>query len=75
MKLSNQGLLLLIGVFVILAVWTLLPFPAPRTNDLGYVSKCPFAPWSTLCLLLLAGVGWVIRQYFLTRPPPPPPIS
>ncbi len=24
-------------------------------NDLGYVSMCPFAPWSTLSLLLVAG--------------------
>ncbi len=53
------------------AVWTLLPFASPRSNDLGYVSACPFAPWSTLFLLLLAVAVRVMRQYFLTRPPPP----
>jgi hypothetical protein len=44
-----------------------LPFSASKTNDLGYFSACPFAPWSTLALLLAAGVLWAIRQYLLTR--------
>jgi hypothetical protein len=66
-RLSNTILLGLIVLFVGLAVLTLLPFTAPRANDLGYMSMCPFAPWSTLSLLLVAGLIWAIRQYLITR--------
>jgi hypothetical protein len=66
-RLSNTILLGLVVLFVGLAVLTLLPFTAPRANDLGYMSMCPFAPWSTLSLLLVAGVIWAIRQYLVTR--------
>jgi hypothetical protein len=54
-------------LFVGLAILTLLPLNAPHNNDLGYLSMCPFAPWSTLSLLLVAGVIWAIRQYLITR--------
>jgi hypothetical protein len=54
-------------LFVGLALLTLLPFTAPRQNDLGYTSMCPFAPWSTLALLVVAGLIWAIRQYLITR--------
>jgi len=64
---SNTILLGLIVLFVGFAVVTLLPFTAPRANDLGYMSMCPFAPWSTLSLLVVAGVIWAIRQYLITR--------
>jgi len=63
----NTILLGLIVLFVGLAVLTLLPFTAPRANDLGYLSMCPFAPWSTLALLVVAGVIWAVRQYLVTR--------
>ena len=63
----NTILLGLVVLFVGLAVLTLLPFTAPRANDLGYMSMCPFAPWSTLALLVVAGVIWAIRQYLVTR--------
>jgi hypothetical protein len=66
-RLSNTILLGLVVLFAGLAVLTLLPFTAPRANDLGYMSMCPFAPWSTLSLLLVAGVIWAIRQYLVTR--------
>ena len=66
-KPSTTILLGLAVLFVGLAVLTLLPFTAPRENDLGYLSMCPFAPWSTLALLLVAGVIWAIRQYLVTR--------
>ena len=49
------------------AVATLIPSPAPHKNDLGYLSLCPFAPWSTLMLLMVAAVLWVVRSYLLTR--------
>jgi len=66
-KPSGTILLGLVVLFVGLAVLTLLPFSAPRANDLNYVSLCPFAPWSTLALLLVAGLIWAIRQYLITR--------
>jgi len=66
-KPSSTILFGLVVLFVGLAVLTLLPFTAPRANDLGYMSMCPFAPWSTLALLLVAGVIWAIRQYLVTR--------
>ena len=71
-KFRIQGLLVLMMVPIALAIWTLLPISASKANDLGYVSACPFAPWSTLSLLLVAGVIWVVRQYFITRPPAAP---
>jgi hypothetical protein len=61
------GLLVVIAILVILAIWTLLPFAASKPNDLGYVSTCPFAPWSTGALLSIAIVLWAIRQYLATR--------
>ena len=48
------------------SVATLIPWSAPHKNDLGYLSLCPFAPWSTLMLAMVAGVLWVVRGYFLT---------
>jgi hypothetical protein len=63
----NALLLALVIALVGLAVFTLLPFSAPKANDLGYVSACPFAPWSSLVLLLAAGVVWAIRRYLITR--------
>jgi len=66
-KTRATGLLGLALILVALAIWTALPFSASKTNDLGYSSACPFAPWSTLALLLVAGVLWAIRQYLLTR--------
>ncbi|HUJ50960.1 MAG TPA: hypothetical protein VLW25_12205 [Bryobacteraceae bacterium] len=63
----NATLLAMVIVLVGLAVFTLLPFSASKANDLGYVSTCPFAPWSSLVLLLAAGVVWAVRQYLMTR--------
>lgn len=66
-KTRNGTLLALIWILAGLAIVTLLPFAASRTNDLGYFSVCSFAPWSAFALLLAAGVIWAIRQYLLTR--------
>lgn len=63
----SAGLLALVVVFAGLAVWTLLPFAAPKANDLGYVSACPFAPWSTGALALVAAAIWAVRKYVVTR--------
>lgn len=48
-------------IFAALAVLTVLPLPASKPNALGYVSHCPFAPWSTLTMLALAGVVCILR--------------
>jgi hypothetical protein len=61
---SLFGLALL---FAMAALLTLIPFSAAKMNDLGYHSMCPFAPWSSLALLVAAGVVWLIRSYVLTR--------
>ncbi len=47
-------------------IMTLLPGDASKPNQVGYVSKCSFAPWSTLSLvaitLLLIGIVYVIQR-------------
>jgi hypothetical protein len=55
-------------LFVALAAATLLPFSSSMISDLGYYTLCPFAPWSTLALLLLAGVSWMLRRYIDGQP-------
>lgn len=50
-------------MFLALAIVTLLPFPSSTISDLGYHALCPFAPWSTLMLLLLAGIGWALHRH------------
>lgn len=67
-KLRNTVLVSLMCVFIGLAIWTMLPGDASKPNDLGYFSWCSFAPWSTLALLLVAALLWVVRRYFQTRP-------
>jgi hypothetical protein len=63
----NWGLLILVWILLGTAAVTLLPLSAPKANDLGYVSACPFAPWSTLALLMVAGLIWAVREYLVTR--------
>jgi hypothetical protein len=63
----KNALLALASILIALAIWTALPLGASKTNDLGYFSVCPFTPWSTLALLLVAGVLCAIRQYLITR--------
>lgn len=67
-KLRNGLLIGLMSVFIALGVWTLLPGSPSKPNDLGYFSVCSFAPWSSLALFLVAGLLWVVRRYFKTRP-------
>jgi hypothetical protein len=60
----------LLGVAFLLALaalLTLIPSSAAQMNDLGYHSLCPFAPWSSLALLVAGGVAWMVRGYVLTR--------
>lgn len=63
------ALLLVCAVIaVVLAVATLLPSSAPVISDLGYSTWCPFAPWSTITLLVLGGLAWVVRSYVQKQP-------
>ncbi len=57
------ALLILVWLLLGAAAVTLLPVSGAKPNDLGYFSECPFAPWSTLALLLVAGLIWAVRQY------------
>jgi len=66
-KTVGAALLILATAAAALGIATLFPAHASQANDLGYQSLCPFAPWSTLILLVTGGVLWVIRQYILTR--------
>jgi hypothetical protein len=49
-------------------VMTLLPGQASKPNHLGYVSRCSFAPWSTLSMvgitLFLVGIVYVVQILF-----------
>jgi hypothetical protein len=47
---------------------TLLPHASLTISDMGYQTLCPFAPWSTITLLFLAGLGWVIRRHIDNLP-------
>jgi hypothetical protein len=55
-------------LLVTLAVATLLPHDSREISDLGYHTFCPFAPYSTITLLLLAGLGWMVRKHIESLP-------
>ena len=62
-----SALLLAIAMlFLVLALATLLPVSSSSpamVSDLGYYTLCPFAPYSTLTLLFVAALAWVVRRY------------
>jgi len=61
-------LLVVTGLIGALALATLVPFSSGNIrSDLGYLSLCPFAPWSTLTLLAFAGLAWLVRAYVKTQ--------
>lgn len=65
---ANQVLVVLGFLFVAGAAVTLLPgSPTHLVNDLGYHSLCPLAPWSSLSLLIPAGICALLRNYMLSR--------
>jgi hypothetical protein len=66
-KLIAGAMLGVVAILSALALGTLLPLGHSRANDLGYISLCPFAPWSTLMLGLGAVVIWAVRSYIVTR--------
>jgi hypothetical protein len=50
-------------LFGVLALVTLTPHSNKMVSDLGYHTLCPFAPWSTLTLLFLGWLAWIVRGY------------
>lgn len=62
---ETQSSLLLAStvLLAVLALVTLVPYPSPMVSDMGYHTLCPFAPYSTLTLLFLGGLAWVLRGY------------
>jgi len=66
-KLLNV-LLAAAALLVAMALVTLAPYTSGNIkSDLGYMSLCPFAPWSTLTLLAFAGLAWLVRGYVKTQ--------
>jgi hypothetical protein len=59
------------ALIALMALVTLVPFSSGNIkSDLGYMSLCPFAPWSTLTLLAFAGLAWLVRAYVKTQAGP-----
>jgi hypothetical protein len=66
----NSLLLIVILLCVASALATLIPhMPAAgaMVSDLGYYTFCPFAPYSTLTLLFVAGAVWAVRRHLQTQ--------
>jgi hypothetical protein len=55
-------------VMSLAALATLIPHDSATVSDLGYYTLCPFAPWSTLTLLFLAGLAYLVRQHIRSLP-------
>jgi hypothetical protein len=70
MSRHNLSVLLLAASILlgVLAAVTLVPYSSPMVSDLGYHTLCPFAPWSTLTLLFLGWLGWVLRRHIDSLP-------
>jgi hypothetical protein len=67
-KPAISGILLFFAIFLsVLGLATLVPHTATLVSDLGYNSWCPFAPWSTLTLLVLGGLCWAVRRHINTQ--------
>ncbi|MBZ0306428.1 MAG: hypothetical protein K8I82_10205 [Anaerolineae bacterium] len=55
---------LLTGLIVMAALTTCIPYAnAKKKCDLGYKALCPFAPMSTITLLVAAGVVFLIGSF------------
>lgn len=67
-KTVSSILLVLAILLTLAAAATVLPWSSFMVSDLGYYTLCPFAPYSTLTLLFLAGLGWVVRKHISTLP-------
>jgi hypothetical protein len=59
----SSTLLILAAILAIAGLATLIPSHSKLISDLGYYTLCPFAPYSTGALLLLAGLAWAVRSH------------
>lgn len=66
-KFLVNALLAVVVILVALGITTAVPTSASKANGMDYVSVCPFAPYSTLMLLITAGILWVVRDYIIKR--------
>jgi hypothetical protein len=64
----SRILLVVSSLLAALGLATLIPHTSRMVSYLGYETLCPFAPWSSLTLLMLAALGWVVRQYVNSQP-------
>jgi hypothetical protein len=62
-KTISSFLFVAASAFGVLALVTLVPHSNKMVSDLGYHTLCPFAPWSTLTLLFLGWLAWIVRGY------------
>jgi hypothetical protein len=55
--------------FIVLGVFTLVPFEASKVNGLGYYSICSYSPTSTVILIALAvfSIGICVRALYVPR--------
>lgn len=67
MKKAYTWSLVVTVILTLLAVLTVWPMQASKPNGLGYYSHCSWAPWSTLILLLGAGIMCIIRNRLLKK--------
>jgi hypothetical protein len=56
-------LLILAAALALAGLGTLIPWHSKMISDLGYYTLCPFAPYSTGALLLLAALAWGVRSH------------
>jgi hypothetical protein len=62
-KTLSSLLFVAVIVFGVLGLVTLIPHSNNMVSDLGYHTLCPFAPWSTLTMLFLSWLAWIVRGY------------
>ena len=60
-------LLAIASILLVLGLATAVPYHSKMISDLGYYTFCPFAPYSTGTLLLLAGLAWIVRRHVMAQ--------
>jgi hypothetical protein len=56
-------LLLLAAALALAGLATVIPWQGKMVSDLGYYTFCPFAPYSTGAMLILAWLAWTVRKH------------
>jgi hypothetical protein len=68
-RLKETILSVVSALLLMLAGLTVLPWPDSQPDLLGYRTICAFVPLSTLILLGLAAIAWVMRAALCGRGP------